>query len=156
MSDYEKAARYFAGQLAALDINIVYGLIGAGVLLFLIAILVAVTRWRRQPDPLVEALEEAMPRGPMPPQSPPPVRAPTLQDRLIAEIVETSSLSGFGGFCVALLIVNWIVSGLFFLGANGAPQQAVGALMWIGGNTFFGLGALLNRERKYRVYKPLQ
>jgi hypothetical protein len=38
-----------------------------------------------------------------------------------------------------------------FLASNGAIQQAVAALVWIGGSTMFGIGALLNRTRKYRV-----
>ncbi|MFT4117503.1 hypothetical protein [Bradyrhizobium sp.] len=159
MSDFEKTARLIGDYLSGLDPTVVYGIMGGGVLLFLVALLVAASRRKTVPDPVLQALDEAAPLGPAPPQPPPPVpppHAPTLRDRMIAEMTETSSLNGFGGFCVALMILNWIIAALVFLAAASAPQQAVAALIWIGGNTFFGLAALLNRERKYRVYKPLQ
>jgi hypothetical protein len=85
---------------------------------------------------------------PIAPQSVPP---PSGTQRRALEIVESTSLNGFGGFCVFLMLLNWVIAGFMFLASSGAIQEAVAALVWIGGNTMFGMGAALNRQRKYRV-----
>lgn len=102
----------------------------------------------------MEAFERTMPPpAGSPPESPLWKNAGDV-DRQIAEMTETSQLTGFGSFCVLMMLLTWIISIFVFLSAKGALQEVVGLLIWIGGNTMFGVGALISRQRKYRIYQP--
>jgi hypothetical protein len=159
MSDVEKAINQLVAYLGGLDPRGLYALVGIGVFLVLVAIIVGLRRRggvEPKVDPKLEAYEQAMPQ-PTPPVSAPP-EAPavrlTLAQRQIAEMVETSSLSGLGGFCIFLMLITWGISAVVFVSAKSVMQEIVAVLIWIGGNTMFGVGAIVNRDRTYRIYKP--
>lgn len=71
----------------------------------------------------------------------------------IAKIREEIEFTSAGGLCIALLVVGniyWIAT---FAASNTVLQQTVTALLWIGGNVLFGLGAALGRRRTYTVFR---
>lgn len=163
MDEAEKLLALLQQQWEKLDQPTAYALAAVSVLVFLlvaVALISLVVRARRnrlvtdQEQPLGDAAQDS---EPAPPPIPPPVfqsDAELLAERHIADIVQNDRLGGFGGFCVALIIVNWIVSGITLVMATTPFIQMIALLIWIGGNTMFGLGALLDRKRTYSVYKP--
>jgi hypothetical protein len=130
-------------------------LIGIGALLALIIVAVLIARARQRPSSEAELESAAYDKTMMPPVPPAPQPPPPLPQGpvMIAEMVEENTLTGFGGFCVVLMIFTWIVAVFVFASAKSAPQETVALLIWIGGNTMFGVGALLNQQKRYKIYK---
>jgi hypothetical protein len=158
MGDVEKALGQLASYLNAMDPRTLYAFVGIGIFLVLVATIAGLrTRREAQPQhaPPSETYEQITAPAELPP--PPPVlppSPPSAADRQIAEMIETSEMTGFGNFCVFLMVVTWFISAAVFISAKGALQEVVGVLIWIGGNTMFGIGALLNRQRRYKFYRP--
>lgn len=164
MDEAEKLLTLLQQHWEQLDQPTAHALAGVSVLVFLfvaVALISLVVRARRnrlvtdQQEPTLSDVESET--GPAPPPIPPPVfqsDAELLAERHIADIVQNDRLGGFGGFCVALMVLTWIISIVTFVVATTTFTQMIALLIWIGGNTMFGLGVLLDRKRTYRVYKP--
>lgn len=71
----------------------------------------------------------------------------------IAQIDEIETFTSGGVAALVMLVIFNVFSFAGFMIANGAIQQAVAALIWIGWNVVWGLGAILGRQRSYRVYR---
>jgi len=81
--------------------------------------------------------------------------AEAVRNSKIANMVESVSITGFGRFCVFLMILNWFVSLVMYMVGPTITQQMAALLVWIGGNTMFGIGVMANQTRTYQVSRHI-
>jgi hypothetical protein len=79
--------------------------------------------------------------------------AEALASRELANIVEETTPTTWGGFCIGMIVVTAIGSFLAFAAATTVFQQIEAGVVWIGGTIMFGIGAALNQKRTYTVYR---
>ncbi|WP_445488111.1 hypothetical protein [Rhodopseudomonas sp. RCAM05734] len=81
--------------------------------------------------------------------------AEALAARELANIVEETNPTAWGGFCIAMIIVTAIGSLFTFSAATTVFQQIEAGVVWIGGTIMFGIGAGLGQKRSYTVYRSI-
>jgi hypothetical protein len=73
----------------------------------------------------------------------------------IARIAEHVEFTRWGGFCLTMLLLNTIVTGLLFWSDNGAVRQAAWGTLFTGGTVLWGLGVALGVRRTYIITRQM-
>lgn len=79
-----------------------------------------------------------------------------LRSREMATIVESASLSGFGGLCVVMLVLTTLIAGGMYGSAKTIFQEIAAGVGWMGFSILFGIGAVMGQRRSYTVYRSVQ
>ena len=75
------------------------------------------------------------------------------QETSLAVIREKVEFTGWGLLSAIMVVINTAAATAWWQTTISAPQEAVVALIWLGGTAFFGLGAALGRRRTYTVFR---
>jgi cytochrome b561 len=82
--------------------------------------------------------------------------ASQLQARELAKITEEISMTGWGGFCVVMLVLTVAGSIGSYAAAKTVFQQIEAGVSLMAGLILFGLGSALGRRRTYTIYRSEQ
>lgn len=79
-----------------------------------------------------------------------------LKQREFAVMVEEVNSTGWGAFCIMMLVLTVLASVFGYNVAKTVFQQIEAGVTLIAGLILFGLGAALGRRRSYRLYRSEQ